>query len=64
MDPELRDEARAVLAECGLDLSTAVEMFLRAVVRDEGLPFRVGRRPRCEYAWVRLDEGDEREETR
>ncbi len=36
--PELKDEANKVLSELGLSLSGAVTIFLKAVVREQGLP--------------------------
>lgn len=40
IDDELRDKAQAIAAEMGLDLTTAVRMFLHQMVRQKGLPFR------------------------
>lgn len=41
IDPELKEQANDVLEELGLTLSTAVNVFLRAVVREGGMPFEV-----------------------
>lgn len=38
IDPELKDEANKVLSELGLSLSGAVTIFLKAVIREQGLP--------------------------
>lgn len=38
IDPELKDRANKVLGELGLSLSGAVTIFLKAVVREQGLP--------------------------
>lgn len=38
IDPELKDRANKVLGELGLSLSGAVTIFLKAVVRKQGLP--------------------------
>lgn len=38
IDPELKDQANKVLSELGLSLSGAVTIFLKAVVREQGLP--------------------------
>ena len=38
INPELKDEANKVLSELGLSLSGAVTIFLKAVVREQGLP--------------------------
>lgn len=41
VEPEVKREATAVLDELGLSLSSAVNLFLRAVVREQGMPFEV-----------------------
>lgn len=41
IDPDLKEQANAVFEELGLTLSTAVNVFLRAVVREGGMPFDV-----------------------
>jgi DNA-damage-inducible protein J len=41
IEPDLKDRASEVLAECGLSLSDAIRLFLRQVVAQEGLPFAV-----------------------
>ena len=38
LDPELKDEALEILEPLGLNLTSAVNMFLKAVVREQGLP--------------------------
>lgn len=40
LDPGLRHEAQIILDGLGIDISTAVRMFLRQVVVERGLPFR------------------------
>lgn len=41
LDPELKDEALQILEPLGLTMSGAVTIFLKAVVREKGLPFEV-----------------------
>lgn len=41
IDPEVKREAVAVLDELGLPMSGAMNIFLRAVIREGGLPFDV-----------------------
>lgn len=45
IDADIKPLAQQTLAELGLDLSTAVNMFLRQVVREEAIPFIVGKKP-------------------
>ena len=41
LDPELKEEALRILEPLGLNLTGAVNIFLKAVVRENGLPFEV-----------------------
>lgn len=42
IDPVLKQEAQALFESFGLNLSTAVNMFLRQAVREQAIPFRIG----------------------
>ncbi len=41
IDSEVREKALPILNELGLDLSTAVGMFLWQTIRGQGIPFDV-----------------------
>ncbi len=41
VDENVKKSAETVLDELGLNMSTAVNMFLRAVIREEGIPFKM-----------------------
>lgn len=41
MDDSMRDNAQCVAAQLGLDLPSAVRMFIVQIVRQNGLPFEV-----------------------
>ena len=41
IEPDIKDRATTVLAECGLTISDAIRLFLRHVVAREGLPFEI-----------------------
>ena len=43
IDSDLKQESIALFADLGLDLSTAVTMFLKQCVRVQGLPFIISR---------------------
>ncbi len=43
VEPELKRDAAAVLKAAGLDVSTAIRLFLRSVVETGGLPIEVPR---------------------
>lgn len=39
VDEEVKNEAAAILQEIGLSTSSAIEIFLRQVIRHRGIPF-------------------------
>lgn len=41
MEKELRDSANELFSELGLDMSTAVKMFLKKCLAEGGIPFSV-----------------------
>ena len=41
LDADVKDQAVAMLNEFGLDLSTAVGVFLRQMIRENRFPFRI-----------------------
>ena len=40
---EVKEEAKKLFNDLGLDLSSAIEIFLRQSIRDNGLPFKISR---------------------
>ena len=43
IDAETKAKAQELLADLGLDLSTAINVFLRQMVRDNAIPFTISR---------------------
>jgi DNA-damage-inducible protein J len=43
VEPELKRDAAAVLKASGLDVSTAIRLFLRSIVETGGLPIEMPR---------------------
>ena len=41
IDEDIMPRAQTMLAEFGLDLSTAVNMFLRQMLREKAIPFEI-----------------------
>ena len=41
IEPGLKESAIRVLADCGLNLSDAIRLFLRQVIVNNGLPFEI-----------------------
>lgn len=49
MDSEVKDQAQALFAELGMDMTTAINVFLRQAIQHQGFPFDVTlRRPNRE----------------
>ena len=48
MDTELKKQADAMLADMGLNMTTAMNMFLRQVVRQGKIPFEIADIPNSE----------------
>lgn len=44
LDADLKAEADALFADLGTDLPTAIGIFVRQCVRDEGIPFEISRK--------------------
>lgn len=40
-DKEIKDQAEQIFNELGLNMTTAVNMFLRTVIRENGIPFHL-----------------------
>jgi len=40
-DIQAKKDAQKILSSLGLDMSTAINIFLRQVIQEEGLPFKV-----------------------
>ncbi len=41
IEPEVKREATAILDELGLSMSAAVNSFLKALIREQGMPFEM-----------------------
>ena len=44
IDADTKAQAQELLADLGLDLSTAINIFLRQMVRENAIPFEVRRK--------------------
>ena len=39
IDKDIKDQAEEIFNELGLNMTTAVNMFLRTAIREQGIPF-------------------------
>ena len=42
IEPTLKKQAQKLFADLGLDMTTAVNIFLRQAVKEHAIPFRIG----------------------
>ncbi len=56
-DKEIKEQAEAVFAELGLNMTTAVNMFLRTTVRERGIPFALRLERLDEATVAAIEEG-------
>ncbi len=43
MDSEVKRQAQIIFSDLGLDMTTAMNMFVRQVIREQAIPFRIGK---------------------
>lgn len=63
VEPELKREAAAVLKASGLDVSTAIRLFLRSVVETGGLPIAMPRPNATTLAAIKAAQAGETTDT-
>ena len=40
-EKEIKDQAEAIFSELGLNMTTAINLFLRTTIRENGIPFNL-----------------------
>lgn len=48
VDEEIKKQAQHLFEELGVDMSTAINMFLRQAIRYNGIPFKIIREEKTE----------------
>ena len=56
-DKVIKEQAEEIFAELGLNMTTAVNMFLRTAVREHGIPFELKLEIPNEVTAAAIDEG-------
>lgn len=64
MDAELKQEFSYLLKNLGMDMTTAFNIFARAVVRERGIPFEIKEGSISEIAGKRLSDAKDEKELR
>ena len=44
VDKEVKEQATNILKDLGLNMSTAINIFLKQVIKTEGIPFKISNR--------------------
>jgi DNA-damage-inducible protein J len=44
VEPELKAEVEKYLNDFGLDISTAIRIFFKKIVQEEGIPFKISKK--------------------
>lgn len=60
VDNDVKDQAEKICVELGINRSTAINRFLRAVIRDQGIPFELKLDIPNEKTAAAIKEGDKR----
>lgn len=56
-DKEVKEQAESIFNELGLNMTTAVNMFLRTTIREHGIPFSLKLDTPNEATAVAIEEG-------
>lgn len=55
-DDTIKKQAIAIFEDLGMDLSTGVNVLLRALIRENGLPYNMSLEPDAEYReWIKQE---------
>lgn len=57
IDKVIKDQAEAIFNELGLNMTTAVNMFLRTAIREHGIPFELKLEVPNETTAAAIEEG-------
>ena len=59
LDADLKKQSQELLSDLGLDLTTAVTIFLKQALREQGIPFKITREQPNAETLAALDEYNE-----
>ena len=57
MDKEVKEQAEAIFAELGLNMTSAINLFLRSAIRENGIPFSLKLEVPNETTAAAIEEG-------
>lgn len=58
VDEDMKKQSEEILNDLGLNMSTAVKMFLSQVIIEQGIPFQVKRKSRLEIGVEQINNGE------
>ena len=56
-DKEIKEQAEQIFSDLGLNMTTAVNMFLRSIIRENGIPFDLKLEVPNEVTAAAIEEG-------
>ena len=56
-DKDIKDQAETIFNELGINMTTAINMFLRATIREYGIPFELKLEVPNDITAAAIDEG-------
>ena len=56
-DKDIKDQAETIFNELGINMTTAINMFLRATIREHGIPFELKLEVPNDITSEAIDEG-------
>lgn len=62
LDADIKAKAQALFADLGLDLSTAINIFLRQAVRENRIPFSIRREEPNEVTFAAMEAAENGED--
>ncbi len=57
IDKGIKNQAEEIFGELGLDMKTAINMFLKATIRERGIPFELEADAPNETSKIAIEEG-------
>jgi len=58
VDSEIKQQAQSILSDIGLDMTSAINVYLRKIIQHEGIPFELKRTPYNEETMQIIEEAN------
>ncbi len=58
VDSEIKQQVQSILSDIGLDMTSAINVYLRKIIQHEGIPFELKRTPYNEETMQIIEEAN------